>query len=415
MVESFVRRFRDESRILYKLSQGNLHIVRSIASGTTVAPRTSSLIPYTVLEWLEGRSLAEELDLRRAAGMRGRTLDEVMLLLDSAAMAVAYAHEAGVVHRDLNPGNIFLTQTREGVKAKVLDFGLTKVVSDHHLELGPRAVTFGKIRIFSPAYAAPEQFDDRVGKIAPWTDVYTFAIVLLETLCDDPPVSGEDLGVIVGKTLDPNNRPTPRALGLGPDRIPDAAEAVFARALALDPRERFRDLGEMWGTLKAALRKPDPPKRAKPPPAMKRRDTPTDLLIRPEDIANAGAPHTQRMPPAAGRMPSKPPASAPSISSAASFPRLDQTLRMDDSTLQSMARSYDRTRGASPMPGSSAGSSPSSAALRPNEMSGEWSQSAVIAPKRTSVWLVVLAMVVGAALALGGLLLVARVLHVRFR
>jgi serine/threonine-protein kinase len=263
MVESFLRRFRDEGRILYRLSQGNLHIVRSIASGTTIVPGTSSLIPYTVLEWLEGRSLAQELDLRRAAGMRGRTLEEVMLLLDSAAMAVAYAHEAGVVHRDLNPGNIYLAQTREGVRAKVLDFGLAKVVSDHYLELGPRALTFGKIRIFSPAYAAPEQLDDRIGKIAPWTDVYTFAIVLLETLCDEPAVGGEDLGVIAGKTLDPVSRPTPRVLGLGPDRIPDSVEAVFARALALDPRERFRDLGEMWGTLKAALRRPD----GRPPPS----------------------------------------------------------------------------------------------------------------------------------------------------
>jgi serine/threonine-protein kinase len=403
MVESFVRRFRDESRILYRLSQGNLHIVRSIASGTTVAPQTASLIPYTVLEWLEGHSLAQELDRRRDAGMRGRTLEEVILLLDSAAMAVAHAHEAGVVHRDLNPGNIFLTQTREGMKTKVLDFGLAKVVSDHHLELGPRAVTFGKIRIFSPAYAAPEQFDDRIGKIAPWTDVYTFAIVLLETLCDEPPVSGEDLGVIVGKTLDPNHRPTPRALGLGPDRVPDAAEAVFARALPLDTRERFSDGGEMWGTLKAALRKPDP--RPLPrPPNRKRRDTPTDLLIRPEDIASAGAPHTQRIPPAAGRVPSKPPTSTPHMAgshAAAVFPRLDQTLRMDDSNVQAMARSYDRARTTPPM-------------QMPHEASGSW-QSAVVPPKRTSLWLVIVAVLVGAAVALGGLLLVARVLHVRFR
>src|SRR5580692_11306589 len=65
VVESFVRRFRDEGRILYRLSQGNLHIVRSIASGTTIAPVTGSLVPYTVLEWLEGHSLAQDFDRRR--------------------------------------------------------------------------------------------------------------------------------------------------------------------------------------------------------------------------------------------------------------------------------------------------------------------------------------------------------------
>jgi eukaryotic-like serine/threonine-protein kinase len=470
MVESFVRRFRDEGRILYRLSQGNLHIVRSVASGTTIAPATSSLIPYIVLEWLEGCSLGQDLDRRRAAGMRGRTLDEVMLLLDSAAMAVAYAHEAGVVHRDLNPGNIFLTQTREGVKAKVLDFGLAKVVSDHHLELGPRAATYGKIRIFSPAYAAPEQLDDRVGKIAPWTDVYTFAIVMLEALCDDPPISGDDLGVIVGKTLDPAHRPTPRALGLGPDRVPDAVEAAFARALALDPRERFRDLGEMWGTLKAALRRPDPPP-AMTPPQKKRRDiTPTELLFRPEDVI-AGGPQTQRMVDDAGGGPSKPPAgssssdasssdvsssdasssdasssdvssssasssgaSSPSASSsstsssdvsrssAASFPRFDQTLRMDDPSLQSMARSFDRARANFPMqvpvPMQMQMRPPMQMQMWPREHDGSsvaGTGSTGLVRSRSGIWLVVLAILVGATLALFGLLLVASVLHVRSR
>ncbi len=74
LVESFVRRFRDESRLHYRLSQGNLHIVRSIASGTTLAPATSALVPYTVLEWLEGQSLAEQFADRRTKGIAGRPL-----------------------------------------------------------------------------------------------------------------------------------------------------------------------------------------------------------------------------------------------------------------------------------------------------------------------------------------------------
>ena len=68
IVDSFVKRFRDESRLQYKLSQGNLYVVRSIASGTTIAPATSALVPYTVLEWLDGRSLATEFDDRRERG-----------------------------------------------------------------------------------------------------------------------------------------------------------------------------------------------------------------------------------------------------------------------------------------------------------------------------------------------------------
>ena len=72
LVDTFVQRFRDESRILYRLSQGNLHVVRSIAAGTTQAPATGALVPYMVLEWLEGRSLAERLHRApHAAARRG--------------------------------------------------------------------------------------------------------------------------------------------------------------------------------------------------------------------------------------------------------------------------------------------------------------------------------------------------------
>ncbi|MGH7330246.1 MAG: serine/threonine protein kinase, partial [Polyangiaceae bacterium] len=250
LVESFVRRFRDEGRILYRLSQGNLHIVRSVASGTTIAGTTGSLVPYTVLEWLEGHSLAQDFERRRAAAMRGRPLMEAAALFSTAFEAVAYAHQAGVVHRDLNPGNIFLTQTREGVKAKVLDFGVAKIVSDHALELGPRAHTLGQIKIFSPAYAAPEQFDDKLGKIGPYTDVYTLAIVFIEALRDEPALTGENIGALIGETLDENRRPTPRTLGLD---VPDAIEKVFARATSLKPQDRQQSAGEFWSELAGVL------------------------------------------------------------------------------------------------------------------------------------------------------------------
>jgi serine/threonine protein kinase len=228
LVESFIRRFRDESRLHYRLSQGNLHIARSIASGTTIAPATSALVPYTVLEWLEGTSLDKEFVDRRAAGHKGRPLAEVVQLLDSAVDAIAYAHAQGVVHRDLNPGNFFLAKTPLGIKLKVLDFGVAKVMADSALAMGPTAKTVGNVRIFAPAYGAPEQFDERAGVIGPWTDVYTLALVALEALVDRTIMEGEHIGQFAAKALDPVNRPTPQVVGAvtGP-----AVEKVFARAL----------------------------------------------------------------------------------------------------------------------------------------------------------------------------------------
>jgi serine/threonine-protein kinase len=252
LVESFIRRFRDESRLHYRLSQGNLHIVRSIASGTTVAPATSAMVPYTVLEWLEGQSLDQELSDRRATGHKGRPLREVVQLLDSAVDAIAYAHAQGVVHRDLNPGNFFLAKTPLGTKMKVLDFGVAKVMADSALAMGPSAKTVGNVRIFAPTYGAPEQFDERVGVIGPWTDVYALALVALEVLLDRTIMEGEHIGQFAAKALDPVNRPTPRAVGAqtGP-----AVESVFARALAVNPKERPRDAGELWGLLKNSIQR----------------------------------------------------------------------------------------------------------------------------------------------------------------
>lgn len=266
VIDSFVRRFRDESKLQYKLSQGNLSIVRAIASGTTMAPATGALVPYMVLEWLEGQTLEADFENRHGRGLQGRSMEEMMTLLDTAAEAVAFAHTQGVIHRDLNPGNFFIVKAgagggrpgegpmsveRQKVRVKILDFGVAKVVSDHAMELGPRAQTLGFIRIFSPAYGAPEQFQDSLGKMGPWTDVYTFAMIALEALCDAQPYEGSNIGEYAAHALNPKVRPTPRTLGLS---VSDEIEQVFARALALKPEERFHDLGEFWGALKSVVR-----------------------------------------------------------------------------------------------------------------------------------------------------------------
>jgi serine/threonine-protein kinase len=250
LVESFVHRFRDESRLHYKLSQGNLHVVRSIASGTIIAPATSALVPYTVLEWLEGRSLADELADRRQRGLHGRPVPEVIRLLDTAVDALAYAHSQGVVHRDLNPGNLFLAKTATGTKLKVLDFGVAKVLSDSAIAMGTVARTVGNVRMFAPAYGAPEQFDESVGPIGPWTDVYAIALVFMEAARDRTVMEGEHIGEFAMKALDPRVRPTPRWLGIP---VGDLVHEVLSMAVTIDPKERPRDAGHLWGMLKHAL------------------------------------------------------------------------------------------------------------------------------------------------------------------
>src|ERR1019366_6583955 len=157
---------------------------------------TSALVPYTVLEWLEGHSLADEFNRRRDAGLHGRSLREVVQLLDSAIDALAYAHAQGVIHRDLNPGNFFLAKTAAGVKLKILDFGVAKVLADSAIAMGPTAQTVGNMRMFAPAYGAPEPFDGPLGPIGPWAGGFPGGLGVLGALSDPPVMGGEHLGEV---------------------------------------------------------------------------------------------------------------------------------------------------------------------------------------------------------------------------
>jgi serine/threonine-protein kinase len=249
VIEQFQNRFRDESRIAYRLSQGNLHIVRSITSGTTTSP-AGQVIPYMVLEWLEGLTLSQDLKKRRDAGMKGRTIEEVTQMFAPASEALAYAHAHGVVHRDIKPGNLFLAQTREGFRLKVLDFGMAKILSDGNLGIAPMAVSTGGIVVFSAPYAAPEQFDPKIGSIGTWTDVYSLALVLLEALTDKRVRNVDSVAECLMAAVDPAQIPTPKRIGLN---VSNALDEVFARALAVNPRERAQDVGEFWGQLRNAM------------------------------------------------------------------------------------------------------------------------------------------------------------------
>ncbi len=115
--------------------------------------------------------------------------------------------------------------------------------------VGQQSMSDGGIQVFTPAYAAPEQWlPKRFGQTGPWTDVWGFAITLVEVLAGCPPMDG-DATAILGAVIDPERRPTPRTEGV---EVTDAVEAVFSRALSIEPGERQRDIGEFWRELSQA-------------------------------------------------------------------------------------------------------------------------------------------------------------------
>ena len=251
--DALFAKFKDEAKLLYTLSQASLNIVRSIGLGRRDDAPPALWAPYMVLEWLQGKSLADDLAQRRRARMRGRSLDEALALLEPAAEGLSIAHQRRVAHRDIKPANFFLLDTAAGAapRVKVLDFGIAKIIRD-----GEGPGTRSPFASFTWLYAAPEQLDPRVGQSGLATDVYSFALLLSELLTNRVPIEGRDVVSLLRAATDPTVRPTPRQRGAN---VPDAIEVACRRALAVDPKARFASIGELWAALSAARRSTLPP------------------------------------------------------------------------------------------------------------------------------------------------------------
>ena len=139
-----------------------------------------------------------------------------------------------------------VTSTPRGPSLRVLDFGISKIMADD------QAPNTGQTRTesapaFSPAYAAPEQVS--FSRTGPWTDVHALGLILTELMTDAPPFSDPDPEAHLFEQVMAPRRPTPASKGrnVGP------FEPIVAKALALSPRDRWKNAGELLEALEAAL------------------------------------------------------------------------------------------------------------------------------------------------------------------
>jgi serine/threonine-protein kinase len=246
--ERFFAGFMAEGRLLHQLSRASAGIVQALDVGAAESP-SGKWTPYLVLEWLEGKPLDVELDQRSTSGLGGRGILDAIALLDPAARALALAHQQGVAHRDVKPANLFVAEVGGQRTMKVLDFGIAKVMSETASLTRAFEATGGSLQAFTPRYGAPEQFSRRYGATGPWTDVFAFALVLIEVIAGRPALQGEDTAQLFVAASDPEHRPGLRAAGIA---APDAVERVVLTALAIDPKDRYRSLGEFWDALTEA-------------------------------------------------------------------------------------------------------------------------------------------------------------------
>lgn len=193
--------------------------------------------PWVIMEYVSGPSLREVLDDKDARNGMGE--DQALYFMRELIKGMRYLHDAGVVHRDLKPHNIFF----EDGAVKIGDYSLSKAISNTH-QTG-HTTTVGSVH-----YMAPEIGEGKYNKAV---DVYALGVILFEMLTGQPPYVGESMGEVLIKHI--TNEPDVSNLS-------EPFASTIKKAMARDPEERFQSVDEMLHSLS-----PDDHSSYLPPPA----------------------------------------------------------------------------------------------------------------------------------------------------
>jgi eukaryotic-like serine/threonine-protein kinase len=196
-------------------------------------------VPFIAMEWLHGEDL--EARLLRVGRLDPRTTHRI---LSQVAHGLARAHEAGIVHRALKPGNIFLAEEDGDEIAKLLDFGIAKIFAVDGVDSGTQAGTV----LGTPAYMSPEQARE-VTEIDYRSDLWSLAIIAYECLVGQLPFDGPSLGDIFARIMfEPIPVPSRSMPGLS-----RAFDRWWERAVSRDVEGRFTGARELVDELGRAL------------------------------------------------------------------------------------------------------------------------------------------------------------------
>ena len=223
--DEHVSRFRHEARAVAQLSHPNV---------VTVIDRfEEGGRQYIVFEYVDGENLKQLLDRTGPLPVR-RALEIALAVADG----LAYAHEHGVVHRDVKPQNVLLSRDGE---IKVTDFGIARSLD------GESGLTLTGTVLGTSSYLSPEQASGL--RVTPAADVYSLGVVLYELLAGEVPFPGGNQVVVALKHV---NEPPPSLLERRPD-VPARLAAAVAMALQKDPEQRFASMAAFAAELRICL------------------------------------------------------------------------------------------------------------------------------------------------------------------
>jgi eukaryotic-like serine/threonine-protein kinase len=225
----FQARFRREAQSAASLNHPS--IVAVYDTGEDMA--TGVPVPYIVMEYVDGRTVRDLLQEGH------RLLPERSLeIIDGVLRALEYSHQAGIVHRDIKPGNVMVTRNGD---IKVMDFGIARAMSDAQATMTQTAQVIGTAQYLSPEQARGDRVDAR-------SDLYSAGCLLYELLTGRPPFTGDSPVAIAYQHVRENPVPPSR---VDPD-VPPWADAIVLKAMAKSPADRYQSAAEMRADLQRA-------------------------------------------------------------------------------------------------------------------------------------------------------------------
>ena len=225
----FQARFRREAQSAASLNHPS--IVAVYDTGEDMA--TGLPVPYIVMEYVDGRTVRDLLQEGH------RLLPERSLeIIDGVLRALDYSHQAGIVHRDIKPGNVMVTRNGD---VKVMDFGIARAMSDAQATMTQTAQVIGTAQYLSPEQARGERVDSR-------SDLYSTGCLLYELLTGRPPFTGDSPVAIAYQHVRENPVPPSR---VDPE-VPPWADAIVLKAMAKSPADRYQTAGDMRADLQRA-------------------------------------------------------------------------------------------------------------------------------------------------------------------
>lgn len=239
---TFRTRFRLEAQAASRMSHPTIVRVFDAGEDTeTDADGTEHPVPYIIMELVTGRLLKDIISDGPVP------IPDAIRYTDGILEALEYSHRAGVVHRDIKPGNVMVTGAGQ---VKVMDFGIARAVSDSSSTVAETTAIIGTAAYFSPEQAKGEPVDSRA-------DVYSAGVVLYELLAGRPPFRGDTPVAVAYQHVSETPEPPSELV----ETVPRSLDAVALRALAKDPFQRFQDAAGFRAALDATREGRTPTKR----------------------------------------------------------------------------------------------------------------------------------------------------------